>query len=363
MIEVKHLTKRYGNVVAVDDLSFTVEDGQIYGFLGPNGAGKSTTMNILTGYLSAAQGSVCINGYDIFEEPEEAKRQLGYLPEQPPLYQDMRVTEYLNFVADLKKVPKAARGALQGIMATTGLTEVSGRLIRTLSKGYRQRVGIAQALVGDPPIIILDEPTVGLDPLQMIEIRNLIRDLAKTHTVILSSHILSEVSNVCDKVLIIAKGRLVAQDTPENLSRHMCGANTYQLTVRGKAETVRAALKPLPLDKIELETAEDGDVRVKLECPAQTDPRCAVFYALAKADCPILEESVTTLSLEQVFLELTTAEEPAAAPKKPASKSAVSSEQKKAVKSENADAEKQTAAASPDSQTAEPGAAAQKEED
>lgn len=308
MIEVKHLTKRYGSFLAVDDLSFTVEDGQIYGFLGPNGAGKSTTMNILTGYLSSSEGSVSINGYDIFDEPEAAKRQMGYLPEQPPLYGDMTVREYLGFVADLKKVPKAERGRLEDIIAIAGLGEVSSRLIRTLSKGFRQRVGIAQALVGDPPIIILDEPTVGLDPLQMIEIRTLIRDLAKNHTVILSSHILSEVANVCDKVLIIAHGRLVAQDTPDNLAQMMRGSNEYGLVVRGRAESVKAILSKLPLTHASIHVAKDGLLHLDIECAPDTDPREQLFYALAAARMPILEESVTTLSLEQVFLELTGAD-------------------------------------------------------
>ena len=217
MIQVEHLTKRYGGHTAVDDISFTVEDGCIYGLLGPNGAGKSTTMNIITGYLSATDGTVTINGHNIAEEPAAAKACIGYLPEQPPLYQDMTVREYLLFVAELKGTRKKADriAAVENACARTGLQEMEGRLIRNLSKGYRQRVGIAGALLGTPKVIILDEPTVGLDPAQMIEIRSLIHDLGKTHTVILSSHILSEVQTVCDRVLIIAHGKLVAQGTPE----------------------------------------------------------------------------------------------------------------------------------------------------
>ena len=221
MIQVEHLTKRYGGHTAVDDISFTVEDGCIYGLLGPNGAGKSTTMNIITGYLSATDGTVTINGHDIAEEPAAAKACIGYLPEQPPLYQDMTVREYLLFVAELKGTRKKADriAAVENACARTGLQEMEGRLIRNLSKGYRQRVGIAGALLGTPKVIILDEPTVGLDPAQMIEIRSLIHDLGKTHTVILSSHILSEVQTVCDRVLIIAHGKLVAQGTRRGTGR------------------------------------------------------------------------------------------------------------------------------------------------
>ena len=227
MIEIKHLTKKYGDHTAVDDLTFTVKKGQIYGFLGPNGAGKSTTMNMITGYIGATSGDITINGYDIFEEPELAKKSIGYLPEQPPLYMDMTPYEYLRFAAELKKIPKSARkNMIQEIMERTMILDVKDRLIKNLSKGYKQRVGIAQALLGYPEIIILDEPTVGLDPKQIIEIRDLIREIGKQHTVILSSHILSEVSAICDYVLIISNGRLVASDTPENLSHLMKGSNT-----------------------------------------------------------------------------------------------------------------------------------------
>ena len=222
MIEVSNLTKKYGKHTAVDDLSFQVEKGQIYGFLGPNGAGKSTTMNIITGYLAATEGTVKINGHDVLKEPEEAKKCIGYLPELPPLYMDMTVGEYLCFVAELKKVPSKDRvDQIEEIMEKTGVTEMKDRLIKNLSKGYKQRVGLAQALIGYPEVIILDEPSVGLDPKQIIEMREFIRSLANEHTVILSSHILSEVQAVCDHIMIIAHGKLVASDSPENLQKMM----------------------------------------------------------------------------------------------------------------------------------------------
>ena len=230
MIEVRNLTKRYGSHLAVDHLNFTVGEGKIYGFLGPNGAGKSTTMNIMTGYLGATEGQVLINGHDILKEPEEAKKNIGYLPELPPLYMEMTVAEYLKFAAELKKIPKNKREAqIKEVMRLTKLKEVENRLIQNLSKGYRQRVGLAQAMLGFPEIIILDEPTVGLDPKQIIEIRELIRRLAKNHTVILSSHILAEVREVCDYVMIIANGRMVASDTPENLELLMSGAGRIEI--------------------------------------------------------------------------------------------------------------------------------------
>ena len=236
MIEINNLVKKYGDHVAVDDLSLTVEPGKIYGFLGPNGAGKSTTMNIITGYLGATSGEVKINGHDIFKEPEEAKKSIGYLPEIPPLYVDMTVREYLDFVAELKKLEKSLRKRyVEEAMETTGITDVANRMIRNLSKGYRQRVGFAQAILGYPEIIILDEPTVGLDPKQIIEIRELIRKLGEKHTVILSSHILTEISAVCDHVFIISKGKLVASDATENLVSLMSGAQEIEVTVRTDA--------------------------------------------------------------------------------------------------------------------------------
>ena len=288
MIEVKNLVKRYGDHVAVKNLSFTVEEGQIYGFLGPNGAGKSTTMNIITGYLASTEGEVLINGHNILEEPEEAKKCIGYLPELPPVYTDMTVLEYLKFVAELKKIPKDQRKKqILEVMNLVKITDMQNRLIKNLSKGYRQRVGLAQAVLGYPPIIILDEPTVGLDPKQIIEIRDLIKSLGKKHTVILSSHILSEVSAVCDYVMIIAKGQLVASDTPENLSKLMLGSNTVTCTVHGTRKQL------VPAIKVKITTEKDKDIREEL------------FYALAKANCPILELTSSSMSLEDVFLELT----------------------------------------------------------
>ena len=310
MIEVEHLTKTYnGRVNAVDDLSFTVEKGQIYGFLGPNGAGKSTTMNIITGYISATSGKVTVDGHDIFTEPKAAKRCIGYLPELPPLYTDLTPREYLNIAAGLKNVPKAERQTqIAEIMEMTGIQDVSERLIRHLSKGYRQRVGLAQAMIGYPDILILDEPTVGLDPKQIIEMRELIRSLRERHTVILSSHILSEVSAVCDIVLILSHGRLVASDTPENLSRRLSACNTLLLTVRGTPEAVRSALSPFGEQaavSLSPSEAEPGAVDVRLETADETDLREPVFYRLASAKLPLLAMSCPRASLEDVFLELT----------------------------------------------------------
>lgn len=308
MIEVKNLVKRYGGHLAVDHLNFTVEKGQIYGFLGPNGAGKSTTMNIITGYIASTEGTVIVDGHDILEEPEAAKKCIGYLPEQPPLYMDMTVMEYLSFVAELKKIKKTERKAmLEKVMDMTGITDVSGRIIKNLSKGYRQRVGLAQALVGFPEILILDEPTVGLDPKQMIEIRELIRSLSKNHTVILSSHILSEVSAVCDYIMIISKGKLVASDTPDNLSRDMAGTQKLSLLIKGNSKKIGASLGEMAgLAAYSCEPSEEeGVIRVNLEAEPERDVREAVFFALAEAKLPLLEMQTTNMSLEEVFLELT----------------------------------------------------------
>lgn len=264
MIEVKDLVKKYGDHTAVDHLSFTVERGQILGFLGPNGAGKTTTMNMITGYISATEGTVVINGHDVFDEPEEAKKCIGYLPELPPVYLDMTVTEYLGFVADIKQVDKKRKQyMIKDAMKKTRIEDVSGRLIKHLSKGYKQRVGLAQAIIGYPEVIILDEPTVGLDPMQIIEIRDLIKELAKEHTVILSSHILSEVSAVCDTVLIINKGRLVLQDTPDKLSSHLGNKDGLHLTVKGSRSTVDAAIAEVPgvTEREYKEPQEAGTVR------------------------------------------------------------------------------------------------------
>lgn len=265
MIEINHLVKKYGSHVAVDDLSLTVEPGKIYGFLGPNGAGKSTTMNIITGYLAATSGEVKINGFDVLKQPEEAKKCVGYLPELPPLYMDMTVKEYLDFVAELKKIEKSLRaGYVKEVMEITKTEEVSGRLIRNLSKGYRQRVGFAQAVLGYPEILILDEPTVGLDPKQIIEIRDLIKELGKKHTIILSSHILSEISAVCDHVFIISHGKLVASDSTENLLERMTGAQEIELLVKAEEDTAETAIREVAqVERCEkTESKEDGAVQL-----------------------------------------------------------------------------------------------------
>lgn len=306
MIEVRHLTKRYGAHLAVDDLSFTVESGKIYGLLGPNGAGKSTTMNIITGCLAASEGEVIVNGHDIFEEPVAAKKCVGYLPEIPPVYTDMTVSEYLRFIAEAKDVPAKERKAqLEEILESTGLADVRGRLINNLSKGYRQRVGIAQALVGNPEIVILDEPTVGLDPKQIIEIRDLIRMLGQKHTVILSSHILSEVSAVCDSVMIIAHGRLVANGTPEELTRLFAGEQEIRMELKGNEDAVRSALGALENAAVADIASENGVTRATLRPENGADIREAVFRACAKANLPILEMHTERASLEEIFLELT----------------------------------------------------------
>lgn len=311
MIEVKDLVKKYGSHLAVDHLSFTLESGKIYGFLGPNGAGKSTTMNIMTGYLGATNGSVLIDGHDILKEPEEAKKHIGYLPELPPLYMDMTVQEYLEFAAELKKLPKEKRESdISEVMKLTRLQDVSGRLIKNLSKGYKQRVGLAQAILGFPEIIILDEPTVGLDPKQIIEIRELIRTLSKKHTVILSSHILAEVREVCDYILIISKGKLVASDTPENLELLRNGVSSLELEVKAAPETARAILSTIDdIDTMEMHSENENLTRVKLETKNGADIREAVFYAFAEEKCPLLEMKTAKASLEDIFMELTQKEE------------------------------------------------------
>lgn len=305
MITVSHLTKRYGAHTAVSDVSFTIEKGKVYGFLGPNGAGKSTTMNIITGCLAATEGEVTIDGHDIFEEPLEAKKRIGYLPEIPPLYADMTPTEYLRFIARARGFSGAeARKQMNAAMERARITEVKDRLIRNLSKGYRQRVGIAQALIGNPEVIILDEPTVGLDPRQIIEIRELIRELGKNHTVILSSHILSEVSAICDEILILSGGRLVADDTPENLTALFAEQNGIHLTVKGALADVLSALNGLEGVEIADSREEDGRARLTLRAQDADDVCERVFRALAQADLPILEMAHEHATLEDVFLEL-----------------------------------------------------------
>ena len=308
MIEVNNLVKRYGDHTAVDHLSFKIEKGKIYGFLGPNGAGKSTTMNMITGYIASTEGTVTIDGHDILDEPEQAKKCIGYLPEMPPLYFDMTVLEYMNFVADLKKIPKDKKKSMVAeVMEMVKITDMKNRLIKNLSKGYRQRVGLAQAILGYPEVIILDEPTVGLDPKQIIEIRDLIKSLKEKHTVILSSHILSEVSAVCDYVLIISHGKLVASDTPENLGKLAEGSNTLNLIVKGEKDKICTALGQI--EGVKNVTAADAKEEhawnVTVSTNEDRDVREEVFFKMADAKCPILEMQSRKVSLEEIFLELT----------------------------------------------------------
>jgi ABC-2 type transport system ATP-binding protein len=308
LIEVRDLVKRYGGNTAVDHLSFKVEKGQIYGFLGPNGAGKSTTMNIITGYLGLTEGEVIINGHNVLEEPEAAKRSIGYLPEQPPLYNDMTAREYLEFAAELKGLPKEAReDSVLKAVELTGIESVADRLIKNLSKGYRQRVGLAQALLGFPEILILDEPTVGLDPKQILEIRELIRSLAKEHTIILSSHILSEVQEVCDHVLIIHHGKLIASGTPKELEQQMKSMSTELVVKSRDLDRVKAVFTELKgVSSVTCSPADNGDeIFVKIEPENKHDLRESIFYACVKADLPLLLMRPSGVSLESIFLELT----------------------------------------------------------
>ena len=307
MIEVNNLVKRYGNHLAVDHLSFQVEPGKIYGFLGPNGAGKSTTMNIMTGYIAPTEGTVTINGYDIVKDPEEAKKCIGYLPEIPPLYQEMTVKEYLKFVAELKKIKGEKKEAqIQEVMDMTMITDMAERLIRNRSKGYKQRVGLAQAILGYPEVIILDEPTVGLDPKQIIEIRELIKKLSEKHTIILSSHILSEVQAVCDEIMIISKGKLVACDTPEGLTSLKNGSATLEVHILGEAEKAERVIQTIPgvMHYTMCESHEKGCVKAVIETDAKEDIRVELFYALANEKLPILSMNRLEKTLEDIFLEL-----------------------------------------------------------
>ena len=310
MIEVSHLTKRYGGHTAVSDLSFTIEKGQIYGFLGPNGAGKSTTMNIMTGCLAASEGEVRIDGHDIFEEPQQAKRLIGYLPEQLPLYLDRTPREYLTFVGRAKGIKdKTLPEQIGRVMEVTQITDVADRLIKHLSKGYRQRVGIAQALLGDPEVVILDEPTVGLDPKQIIEIRSLIQSLGQKHTVILSSHILSEVQAVCQTILIISKGHLVACDTPENLERLFSGSAAVDLTVEAGEAQTREILAPLDhIRSVDVRPEGADRCQVTLETDGDEGVCRAVFFAFSRAGRAILRMTDAKASLEDIFIELTSGE-------------------------------------------------------
>ena len=315
MIEVSNLVKKYGDHTAVDHLSFQIEKGKIYGFLGPNGAGKSTTMNMITGYIASTEGKVMIDGHDILEEPEAAKKCIGYLPEMPPLYFDMTVLEYMKFAADLKKIPRNQKDKqIKEVMDMVKITDMKDRLIKNLSKGYRQRVGLAQAILGYPEVIILDEPTVGLDPKQIIEIRDLIKGLKQKHTVILSSHILSEVRAVCDYVLIISHGKLVASDTPDNLERLAAGSNSLLMKIKGEKDTIRKPIKTIEgVTGVEMSYDSDEKLwKTKLSIQENVDIREKVFYAMAKANCPIYEMQVKRVSLEDVFLELTEGEKKSA---------------------------------------------------
>ena len=311
MITVEHLTKRYGSFTAVDDLSFTIEEGHVYGFLGPNGAGKSTTMNMMTGCLSATEGHVKIDGFDIFEEPMEARRRIGYLPEQPPLYLGETPEEYLRFVGEAKGLRGGELEAqIDEVIEVTRLEPMRHRVIRALSKGYRQRVGIAQALLGNPEVVILDEPTVGLDPIQILEIRELIRSLGERHTVILSSHILSEVQAMCDRILIIAHGRLIAFDTPENLEKLLTTPGELILVTDLPEERFRAILAEVP-GVTDVTCTADGSRltgTVRAEGEDLYALSRAVFLAFAAAGEPLLEMRVKKADLEEIFLELTEAD-------------------------------------------------------
>lgn len=312
MIQIKNLTKRYGQHLAVDHLDFTVDKGEVLGFLGPNGAGKSTTMNIITGYVSATDGSVMVDGMDIIDQATEVKKKIGYLPEFPPLYPEMTVDEYLDFVCAIKKVTATAKQeSIEEIMDVVKLGDVQGRLIKNLSKGYKQRVGLAQALIGNPPILILDEPTVGLDPRQIIEIRNLIKELGKEHTVILSSHTLPEVSAVCERVIIINKGKIVASDSPENLSKRLLGSNRLILRVAGEAKHVVKTLQNVAgISHVEPRgVREPGTIDVVVESETEEDIRRPLFYALSQAGLAILMMKAMDLSLEEIFLQIITEEE------------------------------------------------------
>lgn len=309
MIIVEHLTKRYGDFTAISDLSFEIGEGHVYGFLGPNGAGKSTTMNIMTGCLSATAGHVKMNGYDIFEEPNQAKRLIGYLPEQPPLYMNETPLEYLKFVGEAKGLRgRELTRQIISVVERTGLGEVRNRLNSKLSKGYRQRVGIAQALLGKPKVIILDEPTVGLDPIQIIEIRDLIRELGREHTVILSSHILSEVQAICEKVLIIAKGRMVAFDRPENLEKLLTSSNVVSFTAEAERKEIDEILGEIePAASWKMKEIGHGSFHVDVDVASGdlTDVCRAVFTAFAEKKRILLELTSKKANLEDVFIELT----------------------------------------------------------
>ena len=307
MIEVKNLTKRYGEIKALDDISFTVDTGEVLGFLGPNGAGKSTTMNIITGYISSTSGTVTVDGTEILENPRETKRKIGYLPEIPPLYPEMTVRKYLEFMFDLKKVKLPKKEHIEEIMRLVRITDMADRLIKNLSKGYRQRVGFGQALLGNPPVLILDEPTVGLDPKQIIEIRKLIRSLGKKHTVIFSSHVLSEISATCDRIIVISEGRLVADSKADELSKALADTQKLSLTVEGSPSDVLGEIKKIPGVKKYMKVRELGEKSAvySVEYGNEFDIRREVFSAMARINAPILEMKSGNESLEDMFLKLT----------------------------------------------------------
>lgn len=307
MIEVKNVTKKYGKVAAVEDISFTIQEGEIVGLLGPNGAGKSTTMNMITGFIEQTTGDIIVDGNDMLKKPKKAKKQIGYMPEGVPLYTDLTVKEFVSYMAEIKQVNKKERKEkVEKIIEQTGLKEVEKKLIRNLSRGYKQRVSMAGALVGEPKILILDEPTVGLDPKQITEIRNLIKELGKTHTVILSSHILSEVSQICNKVIIINKGKIVAIDTPENLENKVTSNNSIYVTVEdpeNKMKTIQEKIKEI--ERVELVTEnEDGTKQYVLEAKGKEDLRKTIFAEFAKENITIFEMKKADTTLEDAFIKL-----------------------------------------------------------
>ena len=307
MIEVKNLTKRYGDIKALDDISFTVDTGEVLGFLGPNGAGKSTTMNIITGYISSTSGTVTVDGTEILENPRETKKKIGYLPEIPPLYPDMTVRKYLEFMFDLKKVKLPKKEHIEEIMRLVRISDKADRLIKNLSKGYRQRVGFGQALLGNPPVLILDEPTVGLDPKQIIEIRKLIRSLGKKHTVIFSSHVLSEISATCDRIIVISEGRLVADSKTDELSKALADTQKLSLTAEGSPSEILGEIKKIPGVKKYMKVREltEKTALYSVEYGNEFDIRRDVFSAMARINAPILEMKSGNESLEDMFLKLT----------------------------------------------------------
>lgn len=307
MIEVKNLSKQYGTKIALNDVNFSVNDGEILGFLGPNGAGKSTTMNIITGYISSTTGTVLVDGNEIMEEPLLVKRKIGYLPEQPPLYLDMTVKAYLSFMYDLKKVKLDKKSHIEEICKLVKIDDVYDRIIKNLSKGYKQRVGIAQALLGEPQLLILDEPTVGLDPNQIIEIRNLIKSLGEKHTIILSSHVLSEIQSVCDRVIVINKGKVVADDTTANLSNGLTNENKLILSIEGDKDEIISALKDVSgvTDAIFSKENSDNSSEYVVNYDKNEDIRKNVFAKMAEINCPIISMSNDNMTLEDIFRKLT----------------------------------------------------------